>query len=118
MAKSSFQINMDFQKSKNQASRLEDAARTLRKESNRFSSCSSDVASAWTGDNASKFTNKMGMVAEDLEKMASNLEKTAAAIRKNAKTIYDAEMEAKRIADMRTYSGGGGGGGGGGGRRG
>jgi hypothetical protein len=50
----------------------------------------------------------MGMVAEDLEKMASNLEKTAAAIRKNAKTIYDAEMEAKRIADMRTYSAGGG----------
>lgn len=109
MAKSSFQINMDFQKSRNQASKLEDAARSIRRESNRFTNCRHDVASAWTGDNASKFTNKMGMVAEDLEKIASNLEKTAAVIRKNAKTIYDAEMEAKRIADQRSYNGGGGG---------
>ena len=108
MAKSSFQINMDFQKSKNQASKLEEAANSIRRESRRFTSCRNDVATAWTGDNASKFTNKMGMVAEDLEKMAKNLEKTADAIRKNAKTIYDAEMEAKRIADMRTYSSGGG----------
>ncbi len=107
MAKSTFQISMDFQKAKNQANRLDDAARSIRRESNRFTNCRNDVASAWTGDNASKFTNKMGMVSEDLNKIASNLEKTADVIRKNAKTIYDAEMEAKRIADQRTYGGGG-----------
>ena len=104
MAKSTFQIAMDFQKAKNQAGKLEDAARTIRRESNRFTSCRNDVAAAWTGDNASRFTNKMGMVSEDLEKIAKNLEKTADAIRKNAKTIYDAEMEAKRIADIRTFN--------------
>ena len=109
MAKSSFQINMDFQKSKIQAAKLEDAASSIRRESGRFTNCRNDVAAAWTGDNASRFTNKMGMVSEDLEAIARNLEKTAAAIRKNAKTIYDAEMEAKRIAAQRTYNGGGGG---------
>ena len=105
MIKSRFQISMDFQKAKNQASKLEEAARTIRRESNRFTNCRNDVASAWTGENASKFTNKMGMVSEDLNKIAHNLERTADVIRRNAKTIYDAEMEAKRIAELRTSGG-------------
>ena len=107
--KTNFQIAMDFQKAKNQASKLDEAARTIRRESNRFTNCRNDVAASWTGDNATRFTSKMGMVSEDLEKIAKNLEQTADVIRKNAKTIYDAEMEAKRIAEVRTYGGSGGG---------
>ena len=99
--KSSAQIMMDFNKARNQASKLERAAASIRREKNRFSECRSDVAASWTGDNAARFTNKMGMVSEDLEKIARNLDKTAATIRKNAKTIYDAEMEAKRIAELK-----------------
>lgn len=101
--KSSAQIMMDFNKARNQAKKLEDAAASIRRESRRFTQCRSDVASSWTGDNASRFTNKMGLVTEDLNKIAANLERTADTIRKNAKTIYDAEMEAKRIAELRTY---------------
>ncbi len=114
--KSNSQILMDFNNAKRQAARLEDAARSIRRESGRMSDCRNDVSAAWSGDNASKFIAKMGIVSEDLEKIASSLEKTAEVIRKNAKTMYDAEMEAKRIAEERTHFSGGGGGGGGGGR--
>lgn len=102
--KSSAQILMDFTRARMQASKLENAAASIRREARRFTQCRSDVAAAWTGENASKFTNKMGLVSEDLEKIARSLEKTAEVIRKNAKTIYDAEMEAKRIAEARTFN--------------
>jgi WXG100 family type VII secretion target len=100
--KSGTQIMMDFNKARSQATKLENAAASIRREANRFTQCRSDVAASWTGDNASRFVNKMGLVSEDLMKIAKNLEQTAATIRKNAKTIYDAEMEAKRIAEIRT----------------
>ena len=117
--KSDAQIYMDFANARLQAEKIERAAANVRRESRRFTDCRNDVAAAWSGDNAARFTGKMGMVSEDLEKIARNLERTADAIRRTAKAIYDAEMEAKRIAAERSYGGGGkgapGGGGGGGG---
>lgn len=102
--KSRLQIWMDFQKARAQAEKLEEAAKNIRRESGRFSDCRAEVASAWEGSNATKFTGKMGIVSEDLKKIAAQLEKTAGVIRKNAKNLYDAEMEAKRIADLRNHS--------------
>ena len=101
--KSSAQIVMDFNKARNQAGKLDEAARSIRRESKRFMQCRADVVSAWTGDNATKFASKMGLVSEDLDKIASSLERAADTIRKNAKTIYDADMEARRIAEIRTF---------------
>lgn len=99
--KSRFQIEMDLAKARNQARKLEEAARSVRRESERFESCRSDVRQAWEGDNATRFTNKMNKVSNDLTKVANQLDRTADAIRKSAKKIHDAEMEAKRLADIR-----------------
>ena len=98
---SNAQIMLDFNRARAQADKLDQAAASIRKEAQHFGTCRAEVAAAWTGDNAARFTNKMGMVSEDLEKIARNLERTADVIRKNAKTIYDAEMEAKRLATIR-----------------
>ena len=102
--KSRYQIRMDYKKAQDQADKLDEAAKCIRQEGNRFHSCRVDIKHAWEGDNAKKFTAKMGMVSEDLEKIAKQLEKTADAIRKSAKNIYQAEMEAKRLADIRNHS--------------
>lgn len=99
--KSRFQIDMDLVKARNQARKLDEAARSVRRESERFESCRADVKQAWEGDNAARFTGKMNKVSNDLEKIAKQLEKTAEVIRKSAKKIHDAEMEAKRLADIR-----------------
>lgn len=102
--KSRWQIHMDLVKAREQATKLEEAAKSVRNESKRFETCRNEVRQAWEGDNATKFTGKMGLVSEDLNKIASQLEKTADVIRKNAKKIYDAEMEAKRLAEIRNHS--------------
>lgn len=104
MAKSRYQIHLDYQKAKSQAGKLEEAAKMIRQESNRMESCRADVRHAWEGDNATRFTGKLGIVSGDLGKIAAQLEKTAMVIRKNAKRIYDAEMEAKRLAEIRNHS--------------
>ena len=102
--KSRLQIHMDLVKAREQAEKLEEAARSIRNECKRFNNCRSDIKQAWEGDNATKFIGKMNVVSEDLAKIAKQLEKTATVIRKNAKNIYDAEMEAKRIAETRSHS--------------
>ena len=99
--KSRHQIWMDLQKAKSQADKLYDAAASIKKESAKFNDCRADISQAWEGNNASKFISKMGSVSEDLNKIAAQLERTADVIRENAKNIYDAEMEAKRLADIR-----------------
>ncbi len=95
---------MDLARARAQADKLDEAAKSIRTECNRFKSCRSDVRQSWEGDNATRFISKMGIVEEDLEKIAQQLQKTAHVIRKNAKNIYEAEMEAKRIAETRSHS--------------
>ena len=102
--KSRWQIYMDLQRAKDQADKLYEAASSISGEADRFETCMSEVKHAWEGENAAKFTNKMGQVSEDLVKMAKKLEETADTIRKNAERIYNAEMEAKRLADIRNHS--------------
>lgn len=102
--KSKTQIWYDLQKARAQADKLEEAAGAIRRESGRFGDCRADVMQAWEGDNATKFAGKMGIVTEDLTKIAAQLEKTAGVIRQNARNIYDAEMEAKRLAEIRNHS--------------
>lgn len=101
--KSGTQILMDYNMACSQAEKLERAATSIRKECNRFEDCKRNVSAAWKGENATKFTGKMVLVADDLLKIAKSLEQAAEVIRKNAKIIYEADMKAKNIAETRTY---------------
>lgn len=102
--KSRSMIHQDLQQARRQAQKLEDAAAAIRRERNRMEECRSDVAQAWKSDSSARFTGKMSAVAEDLGKIEAQLTKTARVIRENAQTIYNAEMEAKRLADIRNHS--------------
>jgi uncharacterized protein YukE len=99
--KTSTEILMDFTNAKRQAGRLEEAARAIRVEALRMEDCRRSVCGAWSGDNALRYTSKMGHVSGDLERIANNLDKAAAVLRKNAKALFDAEMEAIRLAEAR-----------------
>ncbi|MBR0373657.1 MAG: hypothetical protein IJH91_03890 [Mogibacterium sp.] len=99
--KSEHQIWVDLNKAKQQAAELERAAQTIRTESAKFGEYRNEVAHAWTSDSSTAFTSKMGMVTEDLLKIARELDNAAAAIRQSAQRIYNAEMEAKRLAEQR-----------------
>lgn len=102
--KSRIEIWYDLAKARDQANKLVEAAKAIRKEKERFEGCKAEVSGVWEGDNAIRFSRKMELIANDLTRTAQQLELTAEVIRDNAKRIYDAEMEAKRLADIRVHS--------------
>ena len=102
--KSRAQITFDFEMARTQAARLEAAAADIRREAGLLTGYKAEVAGAWESDNSVRFTGKMGRTAEELIRIAARLERTAGTIQKNARIIYNAEMEAKRLADIRSHS--------------
>lgn len=97
-------IIFNFQKAKQQADELEQIANDLSNLSGKdFNSIMQNVSTSWKGEAATAYLKKGEILQEDMVKTANSLRDVAAEIRKTAKRLYDAEMEALRIAKERTY---------------
>lgn len=99
---SRYQIQMDFQKATQKAGELDQIADNLSKLagtdlSNTLNSLNND----WKGDNATAYLKKGYGLKERMDSTVKDLRATAGTIRSIAKNIYDAEMEALRIAEER-----------------
>lgn len=104
MAKTATVIRMEYNKAIQQAERLENLAAELRQlADDRFNNCLTEVNNAWKSDSSVKYLKKGRKLQGEIVKRARELEKTAAAVRQIAKNTYNAEMEAVRIARLRTY---------------
>ncbi|MCI8785327.1 MAG: hypothetical protein HFI84_01560 [Eubacterium sp.] len=104
MAKTLYSIQMDFQKAKTQANKLEKIARDINRiANNEIPSCMRTVSSNWKGDNARAYVNKGQRAEENLSSIAGSLNQTANTIRIIAQNTYNAEKEALDLAKKRTY---------------
>lgn len=93
-------ISFDFVQAKAEASRLEAIADDLKRlaESNMQSSLNY-LSTGWQGESATQYIRKGNNVKNDILAVANDLYAVANSIRAVAKKIYDAEMEAKRLAE-------------------
>lgn len=129
-----YTIQMDFNHANQKANELDEIANDLSKLSGTdFQNTLNELGNNWKGDNASLYIGKGFSLKECMDTTVSSIRTTASTIRSVAKNIYDAEMEALRIAEEReaaarraaeekasanaSISDSRGGGGGGGGRR-
>lgn len=97
-------IFLNFQKAKQQADELEQIAGDLSKLSSKsLNDVLQNVSANWKGESASQYLSKGSILQEDLTETAKSLLDIASEIRTIAKRIYDAEMEALRIAQTRSY---------------
>ena len=93
-------IKFNFSQAKLQAQKLEAIAAEMRRTANQnFESAVSQLAGGWKGESASLYLRKAEIVRNDILKTARDLEAVAGSIRKVAQKVYNAEMEAKRLAD-------------------
>lgn len=93
-------IRFDFEKSKREAAKLEEAAAQLKKlANNTMDSSLNQLASGWKGESAAAYIGKARIVEKNILTTANDLFAVAASIRKTAQKIYNAEMEAKRLAE-------------------
>ncbi|MCM1539165.1 MAG: WXG100 family type VII secretion target [bacterium] len=97
-----YQISMDFEQAKRKANELERVAGDLgRLAGTEFNETLNNLGNNWKGDNAQAYIKKGLSLKERMEQTAAALRDSASMIRAVAKNIYDAEMEALRIAEER-----------------
>lgn len=93
-------IQFDFAQAKAEASRLESIAAEMKRLANSNMESSLDsLSTGWQGNSAKLYLKKGNNVKNDILAVANDLNAVANSIRTVARKIYNAEMEAKRLAD-------------------
>lgn len=97
-------IEFDFNQAKSQADQLDTVADNLgglaRKE---LYGSMQTLSQNWKGKNADAYLSKGNTLQGEITASASTLHQIASDIRTIARNIYNAEMEALRIAEEREY---------------
>lgn len=97
-------IEFDFKKAKEQAEKLDEVAERLNRLSNKsFSATMQQLSSVWKGENATLYLDKGDSLQEKMNATARELQNIASDIRAVARRMYEAEMNALRIAQEREY---------------
>lgn len=95
-------IEMDFTRATQKANELDGIADNLSKLADTDLQNTLDgLNNDWKGDNAGEYIKKGFALKENMDKTVKGIRETAGTIRTVAKNIYDAEMEALRIAEER-----------------
>ena len=93
---------MDFDRAARQADELDNIANNLNTISSKdLPNILDQLRGDWKGDNADRYIGKGFVLTENMQKTVTSIRQAAATIRTIAKNIYDAEMEALRIAEER-----------------
>ncbi|MDO5411616.1 MAG: hypothetical protein Q4F21_14425 [Lachnospiraceae bacterium] len=104
MAKSKAKIELDYRKAEEQSKSLEKIAKELEQLANRqFSEVLRNVSAQWKGESAELYVKKGTAVCDELRDRAREIRKTAESVQKIARNVYNAEMEALKLAQQRTY---------------
>ncbi|MDC7292480.1 MULTISPECIES: hypothetical protein [unclassified Butyrivibrio] len=97
--KTEAQIYMDFQKAKEQSSRLRQIASNLDNVADdEVQGAVTKIGADWTGENSDNYTGKAGNEKVKINTTAANVKKVADVIEAIAARIMQAELAAIRIA--------------------
>lgn len=110
------EILFNYSQAMAQAARLETAARSLERLSDRdMVAVAGTLRGVWNSDSSGLYLTKLGKVQGDIKSTADSLKRTAESIKEKARIMRRAEMEAIAIASQSSGGGAGAGGSGGGG---
>jgi len=101
--KTSAQIKMNYREAMQQARDLDTLAGKIRTTANQKVEQSMQLlSSGWKGNNATAYLRKYSELKRQILESADELNSIADDIRRTAQIVYNAEMEALRIAQTRT----------------
>lgn len=99
------EIQFNYEKALKKAQELEEVAGELRQiAAGELDGTLTQLRGSWKGEAAELYQNKGEALGEKVGKSAENLLEIADGARKMAKRLYDAEMAAYRLAQIRNYS--------------
>ena len=98
-------IQFDFDQARRQADSLDQIADNLDGlGKSKLNDSMQTLSQSWKGANADAYLAKGSSLKQDITASASELRSIASDIRTIARNIYNAEMEALRIAEEREYN--------------
>lgn len=98
-------IQFDFDQARRQADHLDRIADNLDNlGKNKLNNSMQTLSQNWKGANAEAYLAKGNNLKQEITTSASDLRGIASDIRRIAQNIYNAEMEALRIAEEREYN--------------
>ena len=101
--KSQYQIEIDYKAAINQAQKLEKIASNIKNmSSNDLETCMKQIDAKWKSTNATAFVGKGRTLQQQISETAKELDKAAKTIRSIAERTRRAELEALRIATIRS----------------
>lgn len=95
------EIRFNFNQALAQASELDSVADHLEQLDRKTENSMQTLSAAWKGQNATAFLKKEDRLKSEVRKTAAEIHNIADDIRRIARRIYEAEMEALRIAQQR-----------------
>lgn len=101
MAKTMYSIALDFNKAKNQATKLEQAANKINRQRARLLDEKQKISRNWKSDSSDTYLRKLSVVESELADTERKLRNTATAIRTVASNTYYAEKTAITLANQR-----------------
>ncbi|MBR3307991.1 MAG: hypothetical protein IKI75_12160 [Lachnospiraceae bacterium] len=95
-------IRLNYQKAMGQADKLTTIGQDIKNMADRdYEETIDGISTAWKGENADSYLSKAKELQGRMNATGQNLIDIADEIRRKARAIYDAEMEALRIAEER-----------------
>lgn len=101
MAKTMYSIALDFNKAKNQAAKLEQAANKISRQRTKLSDEKQKISRNWKSDSSGMYLRKLSVVESELASTEKKLRNSAATIRTIAGNTYNAEKTAITLANQR-----------------
>lgn len=97
-------IQLNFRAAMAKADELDEIAEGLLQAiNNDYEEAMQTVGAGWKGGNAESYLAKGGKLEEQMRNSVNQLKQAAGEIRRTAKRIYNAEMAALQIIQLRTY---------------
>ena len=98
------EISMDYNRSISMTHELEEIAERFRRITQEEAINElNTLASNWRGENSDHFMRMVSTYLRSTSDVATELERIASRLRANAQAVYNAEMNAIRIASERNY---------------
>ncbi len=97
------QIQLNFDEANRQADVIGSALEKLKRADALHEGLKDEIPSGWRGDNASLFMHIFDQLGAFFRSITSKIMNVENWIRESARRIYEAEMEALRIAEERAY---------------
>lgn len=97
-------IRFNYERARGQANELDEIANNLSQLAySDFAGTMQNISMNWKGENATKYLKKGESLQSNMNSTAKSLRSVASEIRRVAQNIYNADMEALRIAREREF---------------